>query len=264
MRRMLFCLLPVVSSLGLFAQQTGVIRSEPVKEDQKVFVTVGPEVNLTIPTSFGSDQTSLASDTLFTVNSAFRFRFGINLRIDFSSRFSLQTGLYYHSRRHQVQIGRTSGTNQQIDSLIFENGVNYIGYEIPIMALVYVRLGERSFLNNAVGLSLDFFPSSSQRLDPEKEFKIYNGRNSWFIPSARASVGFEYRTRNSGYLYFGGSFHQPFFDLTDIFIERNQPPGPIGFQTQVIPISGTYFSIDLKYFFPPGKDNKFLKSTGGR
>lgn len=239
---------------------TGPQRNKTEREGkQKVFVTAGPELSLTIPTQFGSDHSRLASDTLFSVSPLFRFRFGLGLRLDFSAIFSFQTGIYYISRRNEISIGKTSGTNQQFDQIYYQQGINYIGYEIPLMALVYARLGERTFLNNALGISLDFFPSSAQRSNPEEEFTLYIGRNSWFVPSLKASVGFECRTNHSGYLYFGGNFHQPIVALADIFIERTGPTGPIGFQTQVIPMSGTYFSLDFKYFFPPGKKNQWIR-----
>ena len=239
---------------------TGPQRSKPEKEGkQKIFVSAGPEVSLTLPTVFGSANQSLRSDTLFSVDPAFRYRFGFALRVDFSAIFAIQTGLYYISRRHDVGVGRTSGSNQQFDTLYYRQGINYIGYEIPVMALVYARLGERTFLNNSVGFSFDFYPSSAVRVVREEEFRLYVGRNSWVVPALKASVGFEYRSDDQGYFYVGGNFHQPIIPLADMFIERSGPTGPIGFQTQRIPMSGTYFSLDVKYFFPPGKKNKWIR-----
>jgi hypothetical protein len=248
-----------VFAIASFAQEpvTGVIRSKPVEGKQKVFVTAGPEISFTLPTHFGSDNTAFAGDTLFRMDPVLRFRFGCALRFDFSKNFSFQTGLYYISRQHRVRVGPANVNQQDFSSVIFENTINYIGYEIPLMFLAYARLGEKTFLNNSVGVSLDFFPSSAQRLDQEKEFKLFMGRNSWMVPALKASVGFEYRTDNYGYLYLGGNFHQPFFSLADLFIERNNTQ-EFGLQAQRIAVPGTYFSIDFKYFLPPGKKNKWI------
>lgn len=248
------------SGLALQAQPTtGIIRAKPVQAErkQKVFVTGGPEVSMTLPTTFGELGKAFSTDTLWDVSPMFRYRFGAAVRIDFSKVFALQTGLYYHTRRYQVSIGRSGSLQQPFDTVFFQEGLNYIGYELPLMALFYVQLGDRVFLNNAVGVSIDFYPSSSEKLNTNSEFKIFNGRNSWVIPALRASVGFEWRSKYSGALYLGGTFQRPIIPITDMFIERQEPTGPIGFQTQQINIGGTYFSIDVRYILPAGKENEF-------
>ncbi len=256
----LACLLPLLQA----QPTTGIMRAKPAQAErkQKVFVTGGPEVSMTLPTTFGEQPRSFSGDTLWDVSPMLRYRFGAAVRIDFSKVFALQTGLYYHSRRFQVSVGAAGSLQQAFDSLYFQEGINYIGYELPLMALFYAQLGENAFLNNAIGISIDFFPSSTEKLNTNSEFKIFNGRNSWVVPSLRASVGLEWRTESSGAFYLGGTFQRPMFALTDMFIERQEPTGPIGFQTQEINIGGSYFSIDLRYILPAGKENAFFgKST---
>lgn len=256
----LACLLPLLQA----QPTTGIMRAKPAQAErkQKVFVTGGPEVSMTLPTTFGEQPRSFSGDTLWDVSPMLRYRFGAAVRIDFSKVFALQTGLYYHSRCFQVTVGAAGSLQQAFDSLYFQEGINYIGYELPLMALFYAQLGENAFLNNAIGISIDFFPSSTEKLNTNSEFKIFNGRNSWVVPSLRASVGLEWRTENSGAFYLGGTFQRPMFALTDMFIERQEPTGSIGFQTQEINIGGSYFSIDLRYILPAGKENAFFgKST---
>jgi hypothetical protein len=253
-------LLLFVFGNSLLAQemQTGVIRYKEQEFSQKVFVTAGPELSLTLPTEFGSSNRKQLQDTLFIVNPEIRFRVGCALRVDFSKTFSLRTGLYYISRQHQFKVGISDAIGQVISSEIYSNSINYIGYEIPAMLLAYARLGENVFLNNSIGFSFDFFPSSAQKLDPNEAFKMFVGRNSWIVPSLKASIGFEYRSMKNGYFYFGGNFHQPFFSIADLFVERNNP-APFGLQAQKLPLSGTYFSLDAIFYLPPGKENKWLK-----
>ncbi len=135
----------------------------------------------------------------------------------------------------------------EIDSTFFDQNFTYIAFEIPVMALFYVQLGEKWFLNNAVGFSLDFFPSNAQKDEPDLPYEVLNTRRSWIIPSVKASVGFEFRTIKSGYFYLGGQFHRPLVPISDVFVERSEA-GNIGLQTIQTPLSGTYFAVDLQVF----------------
>lgn len=227
---------------------------------QRVFVTAGPDVGIVIPTDFGSRVAVRYQDTLFKLSPQVRYRLGMCVRTDFSKKFSFQTGIYYIERVYEAQVGKANVTGSGFQSLIYSNSFKYIGFEIPVMGLFYVQLGERWFLNNLLGFSVEFFPSSvvSISSDTTIAYKVYGGRNSWIVPSVKVAIGFEYRTENAGYFYLGGQFHRPFFAIFDGFIERKNPE-PFGLQTSKLPASGTYFSIDLKYFFPPGKKNKFFE-----
>ena len=62
-----------------------------------------------------------------------------------------------------------------------------------------------------------------------------------------ANVGFEYRTKKSGFFYLGGSIRVPFSPLFIILTKyQNQ-----GYDlTTIDELNGSYLSIDLKYFFP--------------
>jgi hypothetical protein len=227
---------------------------------QRVFVTAGPDVGLVIPTDFGARINVRYQDTLFRLSPQVRFRLGMCVRTDFSKKFSFQTGIYYIERMYEAQVGKANATGSGIQSMIYNTSFKYIGFEIPLMGLFYVQLGERWFLNNLLGFSVEFFPSSVKSIssDTAVAYNVYGGRNSWIVPGVKAAVGFEYRTENAGYFYLGGQFHRPFFSIFDGFIERKNPE-PYGLQTSELPASGTYFSIDLKYFFPPGKKNNFFE-----
>lgn len=257
----LFFVLVVLFPASLHAQKKPKFKNAAdLETKQRVFVTAGPEVGLVIPSDFGARTNVRYQDTLFKLSPQVRFRLGMCVRTDFSKKFSLQTGIYYIERVYEAQVGKTDATGTAFQSMIFNSSFKYIGFEIPVMGLFYVQLGERWFLNNLLGFSVEFFPSSVKSIssDTAIAYKVYGARNSWAVPSVKVAVGFEYRTENAGYFYLGGQFHRPFFPIFDGFIERKNPE-PFGLQTSEIPASGTYFSIDLKYFFPPGKKNKFFE-----
>jgi hypothetical protein len=226
---------------------------------QKTFVTAGIDASFMIPSDFGSRIAVSYKDTLFKLVPQLRFKLGMCVRTDFSKRFSFQTGIYYVERVYEGRVGKANQVGDDFQSLFFSNQIKYTGFEIPLMGLFYVQLGERWFLNNLVGLSLEFFPSATQKLSPDStvQYDIYAARNSWIVPAAKAAVGFEYRSETAGYFYLGGQFHRPFFNIFDGYIE-GRLDSPFATQTAKLPATGTYFSVDLKYFFPTGKKNKFL------
>jgi hypothetical protein len=255
----------IFSALSLFSQKNKKIKGGVSPEDekkQKTFVTIGPEVNLVLPTDFGARPNVFYQDTMFKFYPNLGYRFGACLRFDFSRTFSFQTGLYYISRTYTSEVGKANATKTDIEQDYYNRQMNYVGFEIPIMALFYVQLGRKWFMNNAVGFSVDFYPSSivKNANDSTTKYVSYGGRNSWCVPSLKAAIGFEYRSENSGYFYLGGQFHRPFFAIFDGFAERTKGT-PYGLQGSDIPQSGTYFSVDFKYFFPPGKKNKWTETN---
>lgn len=264
-KRYLVLFFILFSGLMVFGQKNKKPKGAEVNDEdkkQRTFVTIGPEVNIILPTDFGARPDKFYNDTMFKFYPNVGFRFGACLRFDFSRTFSFQTGLYYINRSYTAQVGRSNAIKTEIETEYFNRQVNYTGFELPIMALFYVQLGKQWFMNNAVGVSIDFYPSSivKHANDSNVKYVVYGGRNSWIVPSMKAAIGFEYRSETAGYFYLGGQFHRPFFPIMDGFIERTNPL-PYGLQSVDIPQSGTYFSVDLKYFFPPGKKNKWTESN---
>lgn len=257
----LIFLVVIFSGLSLSAQKNKKIKGGVSPDDdkkQKVFVTIGPEVNMILPTDFGARPDVLFQDTLYKFYPNLGYRFGACLRFDFSRTFSFQTGLFYISRSYTSQVGKANPIKTEIVQDYYNRRLSYIGFEIPLMGLFYVQLGRQWFMNNAIGFSVDFFPSSIAVVDNTTNYVSFGGRNSWVVPSMKAAIGFEYRSDNAGYFYLGGQFHRPFFAIFDGFIQHDPT---IYEQTAQIPQSGTYFSVDLKYFFPPGKKNKWTETA---
>lgn len=233
---------------------------------QKVFITAGPEFNLILPISLGNDGrgflpdsagASTFTDTMAQFTPKVSFRLGMNVRFDFSKRFSLQTGLYYIQRIYSVDVGLADVNRSDFASVYASGSLKYTGFELPVMGLFYVQLGKHWFMNNLVGLSADFFPSSV--VDTAGGFKIFGGRNGWIIPSMKAAIGFEARTNKSGYFYLGAQFHRPLVPIFIGQVQRQKSNGESlwGYNYIDTDVSGTYFAIDFKYFFPPSKKNRF-------
>ena len=215
--------------LGIFAQSN--------------ITTVGIQLKPIISADFlnTGPQNEKIGDIDFTIEPTNGFAFGMVIRKGFNDQFSLETGINYSRRNYDLRITE--------DSTGFEGNsdFSYVIYEVPLLALIYVRLGENTYLNNAFGINLNFLPSDWETAD--YYFEHYSARSYWVVPALQANVGFEYRTYESGFLYLGFSYHQPFSNITTAGVlykdNINEPPK----ETAFFDIQGNYLTIDLRYFF---------------
>jgi hypothetical protein len=141
----------------------------------------------------------------------------------------------------------------------------FVGYEVPILGLIYVQLGERLWMNAAAGVSVDFYPSNVFKLVSDSQdsiiydFEQHTFRKRWVSMGVLANYGFEYRTKDKGYFYIGASYHRPFdaIAVTEATYYRSNKP-----VTVENDLSGIYLTLDLRYFFheDPDKKKKLKKS----
>lgn len=182
-----------------------------------------------------------------TVAPKFGGNFGAIIRWGLSKSVSLETGLNYVKRNFEM-------TNQVKSTGTFSSGkFGIVGYEIPLQALIYVQMSKKSFLNVASGISTNWIASNvaSESNDGNFYQVTYTKKmNLAYI----ANIGYEYRTDESGYFYIGASLTNPFqsIGLIDVvYDEYNQ-------QKQILTgeLSGSYVSLDLRYFFNETKKKK--------
>ncbi len=170
---------------------------------------------------------------------------GMVIRRGITERLSIETGINYTRRNYQIQI---------VDSaLSHKRNYKFIGYEIPISALVYIRLGQKMYIDASLGNSFDFYPSDIYIGDDY--FESEGLRKSWIKPAIIANVGAEYRTEKAGYFYLGVSFHRPY---SFIYRSRTLITGR-NYKVFETDISGNYLTVDIRYFFHEDPLNKQRK-----
>ncbi len=191
-------------------------------------------------------QTNTEGNVNFKLEPSGGNSFGAVIRKGISKQISIETGINITRRNFDLTINEDS-TNFQGTS-----GFKYIIYEIPILGLVYVQLGEKTFLNTAFGLSLNFLPSDWESFD--YYFEHYSARRSWVVPSLLANIGFEYRTYDKGFFYVGISYNRPFTEITTagVLYKVDQDVQ----ETTFFEVSGNYLTIDLRYFFNEPTKNR--------
>jgi hypothetical protein len=182
----------------------------------------------------------------YSAKSNLGISFGSIIRKPIGKFWNLETGLNYVKRSYTLNFDLNDSV--QVSS---QQNMTFIAYEIPIQALIYVQLGKSWYMNASTGISLDFFPSETETYSSEKvdssyfDFSQKTYRIKWSALAAQANLGFEYRTEKDGYYYLGASFHRPFGRVagTQATVETNT-----GSERLWLSLSGSYFSIDLKYF----------------
>lgn len=178
--------------------------------------------------------------------------YGMSVRVGITNTISLETGLGQIQRNYRYStLNDTSGYAES-------GSIRYVGYELPITGLVYIRLGERSWMNTALGVSLDFYPSDVESVTTEGSIYIF--RKNWAQAGMLGNLGVEYRTLKSGIFYLGATYHRPFNDmaLADLGWTYYGPPTVRRFTTQTA-LSGTYLTVDLRYYFHEDPDKRRLR-----
>jgi hypothetical protein len=182
------------------------------------------------------------------------FAFGMNIRVGLTNTFSLETGIGQITRNYA--FGLANDTSGYVDS----DQVRYVGYEIPLSALVYIRLGERTYMNTSLGVSLDMYPSDVQR-DLE-EGRIYIFRNSWLQTGLLGNLGVEYRTERSGIFYLGATYHRPFNTMATAQLTYYDRRSSFFPYDMLVELDGSYLTVDLRYYFHEDPDRTRIRRKG--
>lgn len=212
---------------------------------QKNVTTFGIQLKPIIPSNvIGSkSDENIENNINFKIENKAAFSFGMVARYGFSDLLSFETGLNFTRRNFRIEI-----TDNQTN---IKSDFKFITYDVPLLALVYVQLGEQFYMNAAGGFSIDFLPSDWETSG--SNFRHVSYRTEWLIPSLLANVGFEYRSYKSGYFYIGSSYHLPFRDLTstNVAYYRNGNVNDIQNYDAIsnFKLQGSYLTLDLRYFF---------------
>jgi len=183
-----------------------------------------------------------SSNVSFMVTPKGGYSAGGIIRYGINNTLSFETGINFIKRPHDLTLNKT--TDGSIVNTV-NTDFSAISYEMPANMLVFIQLGEKLFMDVALGVSLDFYPSN---LNTRGEyFNHYSIRKNWMFPAVNASIGYEWRTEKSGYFYLGSSYHNP---LNDIYITTIGYYEDGRYQTgQQFLLSGNYLSVDFRYFF---------------
>lgn len=206
----------------------------------------GLQVRTVFPTQFiGTNTLNLEKDGFFsTISQRVGYSFGGTVRAGLTDLIAFETGINFTQRYYDVNFSvpdsNVSGTSE----------FGFIEYDIPLKALIYIRLSEKWYSTASMGFAISFKPTNVQIF--EQPFGphrfVYTGllRRKYSI-DAMASFGFEYRTDRKGFFFIGGSARVPFSPIFDLVASYEWQ----GLSTRTFgEMDGSFLSIDVKYFFP--------------
>jgi hypothetical protein len=221
--------------------------------------TLGVQLKPIIPSKyFGTGSEDAEVEELkvgFTPNAGVNF--GMIVRRGLTKNWSLETGICMVQRNYTLRFSHPELA--EVKELRFR----YICYEIPIQAMVFVKLSDRLFMNASAGASIDLYPSNVESSVYEfrdtTRFDFYQKtyKQRWIQAALLANYGFEWRTPDKGYFYLGASYHRPFQSIgtTSILFEVNGNPTKTYSR-----LGGNYLTADFRYFFHEKPEKRKRKS----
>lgn len=171
---------------------------------------------------------------------------GLIVRHGFTDYFAIESGINFVRRSYEIKIDSLSGPSMSTQRF------NFIGYEIPVKGLFYVRMSDKIFMNVGGGVRLTGFPSNVTGDDEKWQF--FGERKGLVGIGATASLGWEYRTDESGIIYLGMDIHQQLSDIVTLAIGDRNYINATGQN-----LGGSYVSLDLRYYFHEKPRLKKLK-----
>lgn len=203
---------------------------------QKNIFTAGFQYKPIFPSAFFS--TGIKTESLngvdFSVGQKMGYSAGMIIRRGFTEKLSFETGINFTKRNFGLRITDTTFTGRSRFSII--------GYEIPAQLLIFLRMSEKIYMNASGGMSFDMYPSNIRTYGTY--FDNRSKRNSLFQFAALANLGWEYRTKKSGYFYLGASYHLPFTYFYYSMI-KYIPSNDVVFMK----LGGNYLTVDFRYYF---------------
>lgn len=213
---------------------------------EKVPSYFGIQIRPVFPTQFiGTSILTLTGDGFeSTIEQKLGYSFGGTVRAGVTKLIAIETGINYTERNFDLTMSVPDS------NLYATNDLTFIEYDVPVNVLTYIQLSQAFYMNASVGATISFKPTN---------VGVYNQPNGYHafrntgIPANKiafginANVGFEYRTKEKGFFYIGGSARVPFAPLFSLYSDYNNQGNQI---RHIGEVDGSFLTIDFKYFFP--------------
>jgi hypothetical protein len=205
----------------------------------------------------GSSSLSI-KNTLFKSDfvQTFGYSFGAIVRMPTWRNIFIETGLAQVQRNYLVNYSTLDSNFTATKSLSF------INHDIPINALIFVKLASNFYLNTALGFSLVHNPSNvASQIEYANHvlFKAEGRKRSNFAFEFNVTTGIEYRNTKWGNFYIGASGRiplRPIFDVATMYQNGNSKEILYG------SLNGNYVAFDFRYFLPKTKKPKIISEKG--
>lgn len=197
-------------------------------------------------------QTIPDSSFVYTLRPKGGYAAGMVIRRGYTRNLSLEFGINFIARNYRLST-HGGGTPAQ-------TAFRIIGYEIPFSQLVFIRLSEHIYMNASGGLGINMFPSDVVKED--SPLMLFAGRRMIFHPGILANIGFEYRSRKSGYFYLGASLNRPFAHIYTLAAQYQV--NQVAVSSVLTSFRGSYLTADFRYFFHEDPERKIRRKQSAK
>jgi hypothetical protein len=175
----------------------------------------------------------------------FGYSAGMNIRHSFTKRFSIESGIHFVQRNYSFDI------DDRNYNIFTQRSFRVVGYQVPVLALIYVQLTRQIFMDVSFGITADLYPSDVAILDDDLLAEMR--RRNWVSPALEANLGWEWRSKNAGTIYLGATYHRPFGDIYYVVFEYDGDVNdPLNQEIlSDMYFDGNYLTLDFRYFFKP-------------
>jgi len=201
-----------------------------------------------IPTSLfqKNDYTHNTDSVSYSITNLPSISYGAEIRHYFTYRFALISGITYTKRNIEINYQSNYPIKSYKTDTSFTGILHFNAFEIPIQAVGYVRLTHNIYMDIAGGVNLNFYPSHL-RIDHIVMQRIGTGGIQFFQLGYNINLGWEYRTKDSGFFYIGGSIQSRFDYMANILLYEKETRHTADYYKSIY---GNYFAFNIKYVFP--------------
>ena len=216
------------------------VKAEKKKKKEKN--AFGIQIKPIIPSSIFrivTDQIKDTSGNIYDIKPENGYSFGATIRFGLTPHFVLQTDINYIKRNFSFSV-----TDGNFTSKI---ALRVVSYEIPVLATYFVRLSRDVYMGPTFGASFQFLPTNLY--SKNEILSQLSLKKSWVSTSLVANVGFEWRTEDKGYFYFGPTYNMyfnPMFQTRIQYINALQQTKSV-----ITELKGDYFGLVFRYIFAP-------------
>lgn len=179
------------------------------------------------------------------------YSIGATVRAGITKLIAFETGINLIHRNFHLNMN-AADSNQ-----FAERDLSFLSYDIPLNCLIYIKLNKSWYANASLGIAASYKPSTIGGVNNTggNHSFIHTGYVDYkkkFTADFNGNIGFEFRSKKSGFFYLGGSVQIP---LAPLFILAGMYKYEGYELVSVAKVNGSFLSLDLKFFFPNTKSN---------
>ena len=222
-------------------------------QSEKVPSYFGLHYRTILPNNFVGSKSVTISNQEFTSTCTQKtgYSLGATVRAGITKLIAFETGINLIHRNFYLNMS-VADSNQYA-----YRDLGFLTYDIPLNCLIYIKLNKSWYANASLGIAASYKPSTIGAVNntADNHSFIHTGYVDYkkkFTADFNGNIGFEFRSKKSGFFYLGGAVQIP---LSSLFILAGMYKYQGYELVAASNVNGSFLSVDLKFFFPNTKSN---------